>query len=137
MNAQVLTLPAVRENLDAVLDFVNVALTEGTCPVPTRSVIDLAVEEVFSNIARYAYQPLTGDVTLSVTLASSPSSVTITLRDGGVPYNPLQKPDPDITLPLSERAIGGLGIYLVKRSMDQVTYRYADGQNMLTLIKFY
>ena len=97
--------------------------------------IDVAVEEIFVNIAHYAYAPEVGSTTVQVETASEPRRVTITFMDRGVPYDPLAKPDPDVTFSAEERQIGGLGIYMVKMSMDDVRYEYRDGQNVLTIEK--
>ena len=97
--------------------------------------IDVAVEEIFVNIANYAYNPDIGSAGITVETQEDPLSVVITFTDGGVPYDPLKKPDPDVTLPAEERQIGGLGIYMVKKSMDDISYDYKDGKNILTLKK--
>ena len=98
------------------------------------TVLDVAVEELFVNIASYAYVDKTGIADITIELLPG-QVVQITFRDSGIPYNPLEKPDPDITKPAEEREIGGLGIYIVKKSMDEVLYRYEDGQNILTIRK--
>ena len=97
--------------------------------------VDVAVEELFINIAHYAYAPQTGPVTVRVETEKDPKAVSITFIDGGTPYDPLAKADPDITASVEERPIGGLGIYMVKQSMDSVDYRYQNGRNMLTIRK--
>ena len=130
-----LTVEADDKNLSTVRDFVGAELEALDCPPKTKMQIRLAVEEVFINISHYAYSPETGPVTVRVETAREPKSVGITFIDQGVPYDPLQKPDPDVTLPAEKREIGGLGIYLVKKSMDDVRYEYRDGQNVLTLKK--
>ena len=130
-----LTLDAKVENLDEVLAFVDAELEAAACPSKTQMQIDVAVEEMFVNIAHYAYTPGTGTATLRVKTERDPGAAEITLIDRGIPYNPLAKPDPDVTLSAEERKIGGLGIYMVKKSMDEVNYEYRDGQNVLTLKK--
>ena len=97
--------------------------------------IDIAIDELFSNIAHYAYTPDTGEATVRVEVTESPLAVIITFIDHGVPYDPLAKEDPDTTLSAEERQIGGLGIYMVKKSMDEIAYRYQDGQNILMIKK--
>ena len=87
------------------------------------------------NIASYAYGPEGGTATIRVTVDSDPRRVSVTLSDSGVPYNPLFKQDPDITLPAEKRRIGGLGIYMVKQSMDDFTYEYREGRNNTTITK--
>ena len=97
--------------------------------------IDIAIDELFGNIAHYAYTPDVGDATVRVEVTGEPLAVIITFIDGGVPYDPLKAADPDITLSAEERQIGGLGIYMVKKSMDEITYEYKDGKNILSIKK--
>lgn len=130
-----LTLEAKVENLDEVLAFVDKILEELDCPPKAQMQIDISVEELFVNIANYAYAPGTGSATIRVIKQNDPIGVAITFIDRGVPYNPLAKKDPDITLSAEERQIGGLGIYMAKKSMDSIEYEYTDGQNMLTIKK--
>lgn len=126
-----LTIPAAIEQLSAVNSFVNGMLE--TCPDKERVQIELAVEEVFVNIARYAYHPQTGNVTIRC--KAQEGSVTIQFLDQGAPFNPLSREDADTTLSAEARNIGGLGILLVKGSMDVVDYAYADSINILTVKK--
>lgn len=130
-----LTLEAKTENLDEVLSFVDCHLEEWECPIKTQMQIDIAVEELFVNIAHYAYQPESGPVTIQMTIQEEPIAVVITFIDHGMPYDPLAKEDPDVTLSAEERQIGGLGIYMVKKSMDDISYEYKDGQNILHIKK--
>lgn len=130
-----LTVKADDKNLEQVLAFIDEILEAHECPPKTQMQIDVAVEELFVNIAHYAYSPDTGPATLRVETQKEPLSVIITFIDGGTPYNPLAKPDPDVTLSAEERGVGGLGIYIVKKSMDNVLYEYKDGKNILTIIK--
>ena len=130
-----LDIVAKTENLDAVTDFVNEQLEAAGCPMKILMQIDLAVEEIFVNIANYAYSPQEGPATVRVQTDSEKSTVDITFIDHGVPYDPLAKQDPDVTLSAEQRAIGGLGIFMVKKSMDDVTYEYRDGDNILTIKK--
>jgi len=130
-----LTIKARINNLDAVLAFVDAELEKLDCPLRKQLQIDVAVEEVFVNIASYAYVPGEGDAVIRVEAVQEPRSVNITFRDRGVPYDPLAKPDPDVTLPAAKRQIGGLGIFMVKKSMDDMHYAYRDGQNVLTITK--
>ena len=132
-----LTIEANVKSLDNVLDFINEELEKADCPPKIQVQIDIAVEELYVNIAHYAYTPNVGNakILLDVNQETEPRSVSITFIDTGTPYNPLAKPDPDVTLPLEEREVGGLGIYMVKKSMDNITYEYKDGQNILTIEK--
>ena len=130
-----LTLEAKVESLDEVLAFVDGQLEQVDCPLKTQMQIDVAVEELFVNIAHYAYTPNVGTATIRVDMLPEPKAVSITFIDHGIPYDPLKKPDPDVTLPAEERQIGGLGIYMVKKSMDSMDYEYRDGQNILRILK--
>jgi anti-sigma regulatory factor (Ser/Thr protein kinase) len=123
------------ENLDTVTDFVNQHLEVVECPMKIQMQIDVAVEEIFVNIANYAYGSAEGPATVRVNVDDKNKIVDITFIDNGIPYDPLAKEDPDITLSAQERQIGGLGIFMVKKSMDDVTYEYRDGHNILTLKK--
>jgi anti-sigma regulatory factor (Ser/Thr protein kinase) len=97
--------------------------------------ISVAAEEIYVNIAHYAYAPETGTVTLRLELQEEPPAVTLTFLDSGIPFNPLDRTDPDVSLPAEEREIGGLGIFMTRKSMDDLRYEFRDGQNVLTLIK--
>lgn len=97
--------------------------------------IDIAIDELFGNIAHYAYNPDIGSATVRVEVKENPLAVIVTFIDHGVQYDPLATEDPDTTLSTEERKIGGLGIYIVKKSMDEITYEYKDGQNILTIKK--
>ena len=130
-----LTIAATMENIEVVTDFVNQQLEALNCPMKAQMQIDIAIDELFSNIARYSYNPEVGQATVRVEVVEDPLAVTITFIDNGVPYDPLAKADPDVTLSAEEREIGGLGIYMVKKTMDDITYEYKDGQNILSIKK--
>ena len=130
-----LQIVAKKKNLDAVNEFINAKLNEVECLPQTRMQIDLAVEEIFVNIASYAYCPDEGPVTIQVTVEDAPIRVILTFVDKGKPFDPLAKKDADVTLPPEKREIGGLGIFLVQKTMDSVKYEYKDGQNILTVVK--
>ena len=130
-----LTIAATVENIETVTQFVNEQLEALDCPIKAQMQIDIAIDELFGNIAHYAYNPGTGDATVRVEVVREPLSVVITFIDRGVPYNPLSNADPDTGLSLEERGVGGLGIYIVKKSMDEITYSYQDGKNILTIRK--
>ena len=120
--------------LDNVLSFADTILEELGCSVKAQMQIDIAIEEIFVNIAHYAYPESEGEAVIYVEPGEGPS-VTITFEDEGIPYDPLQNEDPDITLSAEDRPIGGLGIFMVKKSMDEVSYEYKDGKNRLTIKK--
>ena len=130
-----LTIAATVENIEVVTDFVNQQLELLECPMKAQMQIDIAIDELFSNIAHYSYNPEIGQATVRVEVMENPLAVSITFIDNGVPFDPLSKEDPDLTLSAEERQIGGLGIYMVKESMDEITYEYKDGQNILSIKK--
>ena len=130
-----LDIEASVNNLQKVIGFINSRLEKVDCPAKKLMQIDLAVEEIFVNIANYAYAPDVGKVSVSVKLSGEPSAAEITFADRGVPYNPLEKEDPDITLSADERQIGGVGIFMTKKIMDEIFYEHRDGQNILILRK--
>lgn len=128
-------IEAVNENLQKVLQFVDHHIDAIGCTMRTKMQIDVAVEEVFVNIASYAYAPNIGNAKVRVELLDEPRSIVITFTDSGCPYDPLANPDPDVTLPAQSRQIGGLGVFMTKKLMDAVEYEFVDGQNILTLKK--
>ncbi len=133
MSVNNISVQATTENLDTVIGFVDEFLEEHGCPMKTQMLIDLCVEEMYINIANYAYGDDTGEAEIEV--SENGGEVSITMKDRGVPYNPLEKPDPDTTLSAEERQVGGLGIFIVKKTMDSVLYEYKDGQNIFTMTK--
>ena len=130
-----LVVDALTDNLDEVIGFVSGMVEEYDCPFRLVTAIELTVEEIFVNIAHYAYAPGTGKAEITADVGGDPLTLTVTFEDSGVPYDPLAKEDPDVTLPAAERQIGGLGIFLVKKNMDDVLYEYRNGKNVLTIIK--
>lgn len=128
-------IEATSENVDKAIEFVDEMLEEYDCPVKIQMAIDVAVDELFSNIAHYAYNPDKGFATVRVDVVKDPLAVEITFVDNGVPYDPLKKTDPDTTLSIEDRDIGGLGILIVKKTMDHINYEYKDGKNILTIKK--
>lgn len=130
-----MTIPATVGNIEKVTAFVDEQLEQIDCPPKAQMQIDIAIDELFGNIAQYAYNPDTGPATVRVEVTQSPISVVITFIDHGIPYDPLKTAEPDITLSAEERAIGGLGIFMVKKTMDEITYEYKNGQNILRIRK--
>ena len=130
-----LKIAALNENLPEVLKFIGENLEQTGCKPADSTRIEVAVEEIFSNIANYAYHPETGPATVRVEVRPDGSAVTITFIDQGVPFDPLAKEDPDVTLPSEQRKVGGLGVFLVKQNMDDIQYEYLNGSNILTLKK--
>ncbi|MBQ6470124.1 MAG: ATP-binding protein [Lachnospiraceae bacterium] len=129
-----LTVEAKTENIDIVTELVESQLTELDCSMRSLVQISVAIDELFGNIAHYAYKPGTGDVTVRIDV-EEPRTAVITFIDGGKPYNPLEAEEPDVTLSAEERKVGGLGIFLVKKTMDDMRYEYRDGKNVLQIKK--
>lgn len=132
-----LTLEAAIENIAQVTEFINARLETVGCETRTQRLIDVAIDELFSNIARYAYAPQTGMATIRIDVNQELRTVEISFLDAGTPYNPLTHEDPVSGLTCKERKEGGFGIYIVKKSMDDIRYEYADGYNVTTIVKKY
>ena len=129
------TFPAKIDALSDVLGFVDESLESYGCPMKIQMAVCVAIEEVFVNVANYAYGGGEGDMTLGISFDDESRAFTFRMTDKGTPFDPLKKPDPDITLSAEEREIGGLGIFITKKTMDSVTYAYENGENILTMIK--
>lgn len=132
---QDLKLEASNDTLYTVLDAIEAHLEKNGCPKEVKTEVLIAVEEIYTNIASYAYGGKTGEATVQMEVVQNPKMCRVVFRDQGIPYNPLEKDDPDILLSADERDIGGLGIYMVKQSMDRVEYRYREGCNILVIEK--
>ncbi len=130
-----ITAEAIVENIETISDFVERELEAVDCPMKPQMQIRVAMDELLSNVVRYAYKPGTGSVTVGFEFDEAERLVTLTFTDEGIPYDPLQKEDPDVTLPAEERGIGGLGIFLVRKTMDGMKYRREDGKNILQITK--
>ena len=124
-----ITVEAKIENVDKVTEFVNEVLEEKECPLKVQMQLDVAIDEIFGNIAYYAYGKGSGNATIQIEMEDNPPKITLTFIDQGIPYNPLESKD------IEDREIGGLGIFLVKKTMDELSYEYVDGQNILTMKK--
>lgn len=129
------TFSAKIEMLEEVISFVEETLEIYECSMKALMAICVAIEEVFVNVANYAYVDGVGDITISIGFDEESRTVTFRISDKGVPFNPLNKPDPDTTLSIEEREIGGLGIYITKKTMDVVNYAFENEENILTMIK--
>ena len=130
-----LKVDALTDNLDDVIQFVEEQLDETGCSQEKKMQLRLAIEEVFVNIASYAYGDGKGEARIVTDIDPEGTILKITFIDSGIPFDPLQKGDPDTTLAIEKRPIGGLGIFLVKKLMDDVDYRYSDGHNELIMVK--
>ena len=132
---KVITLDATVENIAVVTDFINKELRSHNCSMKAQTQINIAIDEIFGNIAHYSYAPDVGQATVSVSINDYTKTAVISFADSGRPYDPLKADDPDTTLSSEERNIGGLGVFLVKKTMDHVGYEYKDGKNILTIKK--
>lgn len=132
MSCEERTFDAVIENGSTILGFVGEQLEANDCSAELRAEINIAVDELFSNIAFYAYPEGKGFVAVRIQIDDA--KVILAFIDAGKPYNPLAKEDPDIDLEAEERPIGGLGIYIVKQMASDVRYEYTDGHNVLTVV---
>ena len=130
-----LRIEANTDNLNKVMAFIDEQLEGTGCSFKTQTKIDVSVEEIFVNIAHYAYPGSSGDAVIGIDISGDPGTVTVQFSDEGIPYDPLSKEDPDVKATLEEREIGGLGIFMVKKTMDSMSYEYKDGKNVLTLTK--
>ena len=130
-----LTLAATLNNIPMVTAFIDEQLEALNCPMKAQMQIDVAIDELFGNIAHYAYPGGAGDATVRFDFNEATRMASITLIDSGIPFDPLQKDDPDLTIPADERAVGGLGIFMVKKTMDSMEYRREEGLNILTIHK--
>lgn len=130
-----LTVEAIVEQIETVMEFVNAELEKLDCPMKARIQLDIAIDEIVSNIAYYAYGEKTGTVTVRIEALQEENGVQLMFLDSGVPYDPLTRQDPDISAEIEERKEGGLGIFLVRKTMDDMKYEYKDGQNCLTIRK--
>lgn len=132
-----LILEATVENLPQATEFIIESLEEKNCKPKVTMQMELVMEELFVNIAHYAYKPDTGNCIIQREFEENPRAIIVTFIDSGVPYNPLKHEDPDTSLGVEEREIGGLGIFLVKKNVDNISYEYKDGQNVLRLKKLF
>ena len=130
-----ITTEATIRNIETVTAFVDRELEALGCPLRPLMQIRVVIDEIVSNIARDAYAPGTGSVTVQFAFDEKDRTVSLTFVDEGIPFDPLQQEEPDISLPAAKRKIGGLGILLVRKTMDEVTYRREDGKNILCLRK--
>ena len=130
-----LTVEAIVKQIETVTEFVNAELEKLDCPMKARIQLDIAIDEIVSNIAYYAYGEKTGTVTVRIEALQEENGVQLMFLDSGVPYDPLTRQDPDISAEIEERKEGGLGIFLVRKTMDDMKYEYKDGQNCLTIRK--
>ena len=130
-----LKVQAAVENIPEVTAFVDGQLEAIDCPMKAQMQIDVAIDELFGNIAHYAYGGASGEAAVQFHFDADTRMISIAFVDSGTPFDPLSQEDPDVTLSAEERGIGGLGIFLVRKTMDQITYKRDNGQNVLTIYK--
>ena len=126
---------ANESNLDKILDYVSAKFEEAGASPKVITELAIAVEEIYINVAHYAYKPDTGPATVKVDIDKENRVGTVTISDNGKPYNPLEREDPDITASAEDRPIGGLGILMTKKLVDEAEYEYKDNQNVMKLKK--
>ena len=126
---------AAIESIPNVTAWIDEALEKLDCSMKAQMQIDVAIDEIFSNIARYAYPNKSGIVTMQYSFEELSRLFSITFIDQGIPFDPLQQENPDTSLDVQDREIGGLGIFLVRKIMDDISYQYRDGKNILSLKK--
>ena len=131
-----LVVEAKVENLTMVNEFVEELLQPLNCSIKVQMQLELAVEEIFVNIAHYAYGEKTGKAFITGRILEEPLRLELVFMDEGIPYDPLAREDPNLEQKMEDRAIGGLGIYLVKKNVEEIAYSHQEGKNMLTLCKY-
>ena len=130
-----ISVESVNDNITAITEFINAELEAHGCSPKARVQIDVAADELFANVVQHAYAPLVGMVTVRVNVSEDDRTARITFIDSGRPFDPLSAPEPDISLPVEQRGVGGLGLFLVKKTMDDLIYEYRDGKNIVTIVK--
>ena len=130
-----LTVPAKIENLQKVFNFLNTQLNSVTYNMKSRLQLELSIEEAYVNISKYAYEYNEGNIEILSHIDKDPIQITVKLMDSGIPYNPLNNEDPNILANTEEKELGGLGILLIKKNVDNIRYEYLDGKNVLTIQK--
>lgn len=131
-----LILQVSADRLEEVQEFVRGEMEAAGSSFKAISQVEIAVEEIYINIANYAYPSGEGEVVIRCKTGTETPKVTIQFVDAGTPFDPLEKEDADISLSAEERSVGGLGILMVKKLMDEVTYCYEEGKNILTIVKY-
>jgi len=126
-------LPATIHNIIPITEFVNDILEANDCAMKAQIQLEVAIDEIVSNIANYAYGVNSGDVKVEVEMLGD--FVRLTFIDSGKPFNPLEMKEPDVTETAMDDSVGGLGIFIVKKTMDEMSYRYENQQNILTIKK--
>ena len=129
------TLDATIENVETITGLIDEKLEEAGASMKAEMQINIVIEEIYSNIAKYGYASGKGDATVTLDILQDPLRAEITFINSGEPYDPLAQEDPDIHAALDDRPMGGLGILIIKKTMDDVSYEFKDKQNILTVVK--
>ena len=129
------TLDATIENVETITGLIDEKLEEAGASMKAEMQINIVIDEIFSNIAKYGYGSGKGDATVTLDILQDPLRAEITFINSGEPYDPLAQEDPDIHAALDDRPMGGLGILIIKKTMDDVSYEFKDKQNILTVVK--
>lgn len=129
------TLDATIENVETITGLIDEKLEEAGASMKAEMQINIVIDEIFSNIAKYGYASGKGDATVTLDILQDPLRAEITFINSGEPYDPLAQEDPDIHAALDDRPMGGLGILIIKKTMDDVSYEFKDKQNILTVVK--
>ncbi len=127
-----IVVDAKLENQPSLTQFVEQVLEPLGGSMKSQMQIDVAIDEIFSNIVKFSGA---NQVTLTVETCKSHLMARLSFIDGGSPYDPTSAKEPDVTLSAEERSIGGLGLFIVKKTMDDVAYRRDGSKNILTITK--
>ena len=130
-----ITVAATTSSISEVTVFVDEELERLDCPSKANMQLDICIDEIFGNIAHYAYGSGSGDATVRLDFDETERLLSLTFIDSGSPFDPTDTPEPDTTSPLEERPIGGLGLFMVRKMVDAMEYRREDEQNILTIRK--
>ena len=131
-----ITVKSTVDSIETVTEFVEELLAPIDCPMKPKMLVSIAIDELLSNIVRYAYAPEVGDIVISTDISEDPLCITITFTDTGIAYNPLEHESPDTSLSVENREIGGLGIFITKNIIDEITYSHENNKNILTVKKY-
>lgn len=128
-------LKSALENVEVLTNIIDSELESVDCSPKTMMQIDVAIDEIFSNIVNYGYDCENEEIEIRYDINAKSKIVSITFVDSGKKYNPLEKDDPNVKAEIEDRKIGGLGIFIVKKTMDEMMYKYENNKNYLTIIK--
>ncbi|MGN0093066.1 MAG: ATP-binding protein [Methanobrevibacter sp.] len=130
-------IKADKSNLESILSKIEKSLSNYEISIKSKLQLEIAIEEIFVNISNYAYGDGIGDVRIEYFIDENPLSINIRFIDEGFEFNPLEVSSPDTSLSAEDRDIGGLGLVLVRKNIDSISYEYKDNQNILTIKKLF